>query len=115
MQLTPEGNRVRFENGRGEVIYLTPDEVGKLVLHAPKILRELASPDPKYKPVPTIGAKNSIVSLDAHHTVVILQIEREDGELIGYLIQPDTARELQDALGRKIEQIEEASAKKTTQ
>ncbi len=66
-------------------------------------------------PVHSYVVSELTLGLDAHHTQVILRVQGPDGLDVSYQVSLDTAKSTRDGLMRKIEQIESAQRKQTTQ
>ncbi|NWG26611.1 MAG: hypothetical protein HXY30_19700 [Pseudorhodoplanes sp.] len=114
MKVTSEGERFRVENGRGETLLLTHDELQSLLQHAQEILNRPTSRRPgSPRPVPTMSDVRVSAATDIHRTVALLIVRRGDGQEIAYELPPDTARAIRDGLTEALELI--ASSKPSRQ
>jgi len=115
MRVTPSGNGYLLETSSGESINLTMEEALELAPLAHQIQDHIRSRYPRTSPLHSYVVSEVILRLDAHHTQVIVQMQGPDGLDVSYQISLDTAKSTRDGLTRKIEQIESAQRKQTTQ
>jgi hypothetical protein len=115
MRMVPSSNGYLLENSSGETINLTMEEALGLAPLARQIQDHIRSRYPRTFPLHSSVVSKVVLRLDAHHTQVIVQMQGPDGLDVGYQISLDTAKSTRDGLMRKIEQIESAERKRTTQ
>jgi hypothetical protein len=111
------GGVYTLRNSKGEGLTLTEAEAFGLIQIARQLQDRLRSQNSKkkYQQIPTTDVHKIALSLDAHHTEVILRLVDEAGLEIGYKISPETTIGLRDGLAKKIEQMETAKATKKVQ
>jgi hypothetical protein len=108
-------NGYSLETSSGASINLTMEEALELAPLARQIQDHVRSRSPRTFPLLSYEVSDIILGLDAHHTLVLLQMQGPDGLEVSYRLSLDTAKATRDGLARKIEQIESARQKRTTQ
>jgi hypothetical protein len=68
----------------------------------------------KYRPIAQIPIANVILSLDAHHTQVLVRFVEPSGFENAYALDPDLAQRMRDGLIEKLEEVDAAKRGRTT-
>jgi hypothetical protein len=113
MRMTPTDMGYLIESSSGASISLTLEEAVRLAPLARQIEDHIRSRYPRTYPAYSYQVSEVILGLDAHQTMVLLQMQGPDGLRSRYQLSLDTAKSTRDGLNRKIEEIE--GAKPTTQ
>lgn len=107
MKLRDQDEGVAIIRDSGETINLTEQEARALGLN----IRQIPNPAgddglarERFRGLRTLPVDDATLSLDAHHTRLILRIEHGQLET-AFEIAPDKIEALRDALTRKLEQI----------
>lgn len=116
MNLTVESDTLIVENESG-AIRLSAEEAAKLILHARKVLNQLAqsSQGGPVRAIATLQAESIRAVVDAHHTSVLLLIRGEDGEDQAYGFSLDQAMLVRDDLSEMIDVVKRSSGERSFQ
>ncbi len=118
MRIESKNGKHIIENENGDTITLSDDEIAALVQGAHRILDQIESAIPQetgFQALATMPIQDVVLGLDAHKTVVILQLLSEDGTKRAFTINPQLTEKFRDSLTRKIEQIKIANQSRQAQ
>ncbi|WFU28354.1 hypothetical protein QA649_19690 [Bradyrhizobium sp. CB1717] len=117
MRLTElDGRRFRVITDSGKEITFSEHELLGLFQLAAPFQDQLKAQRKGRKPYPLATERVSLVtlSLDAHHTEVVVRfVPLQGGNESAYVIPPDVAELMRDDLGKKLEQIAAAKQNRT--
>lgn len=114
-KLTPDQRHYEIELDSGKTVTLSfgeIDQLGATLDHVRSQLRQSLSRGAS--PIATTRITEAIVSIDMHHTEVILRL-KDRGFEHSYTLAPDTAQSVRDGITYQLEGIEQAKARRTNQ
>lgn len=107
-------NRVLIDGENGETLTLHEQEFLSLGQLALQLKDRIQSKKQGIVPIAMTPTSNVILSLDAHHTQVVVRFVEASGLENAYVIGSDVAEFMRDSLTTKLSQIAAAKTRRTS-